>query len=104
MEQAFRRVLDQKTAIFDLDVQLQARQQEIDAMGADQARLRENMKALKGSAEEKALIERYTRELNAQEDRLAALHSQISELRGKREQAAQRLDQILNEITLSETF
>jgi hypothetical protein len=104
MEQAFRRVLDQKTAIADLDAQLQARQREIDAMDADQARLRENMKALKGSAEEKALIERYTRELNAQEDRLAALHSQISELRGKREQAAQRLDQILNEISLSETF
>jgi uncharacterized coiled-coil protein SlyX len=104
MEQAFRRVLDQKNAIADLDAQLHTRQQEIDAMGADQARLRENMKALKGSAEEKALIERYTRELNAQEDRLAALHSQISELRGKREQAAQRLDQILNEISLSETF
>jgi hypothetical protein len=104
MEQAFRRVLEQKAAMADLDAQLQARRQEIDAVGADQARLRENMKALKGSAEEKALIERYTRELNAQEDRLAALHSQISELRGKREQAAQRLDQILNEISLSETF
>jgi uncharacterized coiled-coil protein SlyX len=104
MEQAFRRVLDQKNAIADLDAQLHTRQQEIDSLGADQARLRENMKALKGSAEEKALTERYTRELNAQEDRLAALHSQISELKGKREQAAQRLDQILNEISLSETF
>jgi len=104
MEQAFRRVLDQKTAIAGLDVQLRACQQEVDALGADQARLRENMKALKGSAEEKALIERYTRELNTQEDRLAALHSQISELRGKREHAAERLDQTLNEISLSETF
>ena len=35
----------------------------------DQQRVRENMKALKGSAEEKALIERYVRELNEQEDR-----------------------------------
>ena len=104
MEQAFRRVLDRKNALADLDAQLHNRQQEIDALGADQARLRENMKALKGSAEEKALIERYTRELNAQEDRLAALHSQISELRGKREQAAERFDQTLNEISLSETF
>jgi uncharacterized coiled-coil protein SlyX len=104
MEQAFRRVLDQKNAIAALDAQLQARQQELDAIGSDQARLRENMKALKGSAEEKALLERYTRELNTQEDRLAALHSQISELKGKREQAAEQLDQTLNEITLSETF
>jgi len=104
LEQAFRRVLEQKTAIADLDAQLQARQQEIDSIGADQARVRENMKALKGSAEERALIERYTHELNTQEDRLAALHSQISDLRGKRELAAQRLDQTLNEISVSETF
>jgi hypothetical protein len=104
MEQAFRHVLDQKNALADLDTQLQARQQEIDAIGADQARVRENMKALKGSAEEKALIERYSHELNTQEDRLAALHSQISELKGKREQAAERLDRTLNEISLSETF
>jgi hypothetical protein len=104
MEQAFRRVLDQKTAIANLDAQLQVRQQEIDAISTDQARLRENMKALKGSAEEKALTERYTRELNGQEDRLAVLHSQISELKGKREQAAEKLDQTLNEISLSETF
>ena len=104
MEQAFRRVLDQKTAMANLDAQLQARQQEIDAISTDQARLRENMKALKGSAEEKALTERYTSELNMQEDRLAALRSQIAELKGKREQAAETLDQTLNEISLSETF
>jgi hypothetical protein len=104
MEQAFRRVLDQKSAIATLDAQLQARRQEIDSIGADQARLRENMKALKGSAEEKALTERYTRELNTQEDRLAALRAQIADLDGKREQAAQRLDQTLSEISLTETF
>jgi hypothetical protein len=104
MEQAFRRVLDQKSAIATLDAQLQARRQEIDSIGGDQARLRENMKALKGSAEEKALTERYTRELNTQEDRLAALRAQIADLEGKREQAAQRLDQTLNEISLNETF
>ncbi len=104
MEQAFRRVLDQKSAIATLDAQLQARHQEIDSISADQARLRENMKALKGSAEEKALTERYTRELNTQEDRLAALRAQIADLEGKREQAAQRLDQTLNEISLNESF
>jgi hypothetical protein len=104
MEQAFRKVLDQKNGIAALDAQIQTRQQELDAIGADQSRLRENMKALKGSPEEKTLTERYTRELNAQEDRLATLHSQVSELKEKREQAAQRLDQTLSEISLNETF
>jgi uncharacterized coiled-coil protein SlyX len=104
MAQAFRRVLEQKNAIAALDAQLQARRQEIDSISKDQARLRENMKALKGSAEEKALTERYTRELNTQEDRLAALHSQLSELKVKREEAAERLDQTLNEISLNGNF
>jgi hypothetical protein len=104
MEQAFRQVLDQKNGIAALDAQIQGRRQELDAIGADQARLRENMKALKGSAEEKALTERYTRELNTQEDRLATLHTQVSELKEKREQAAEKLDQTLNAISLSEAF
>jgi predicted RNase H-like nuclease (RuvC/YqgF family) len=38
----------------------------------EQQRLRENMRALKGSAEEKQLLVRYTRQLNAQEDQLEA--------------------------------
>jgi chromosome segregation ATPase len=104
MEQAFRQVLDEKNGIAALDAQIQARQQELDAIGTDQARLRENMKALKGSAEEKTLTERYTHELNTQEDRLAALRTQVSDLKSKREQAAEKLDQTLNEISLSETF
>jgi len=104
MEQAFRQVLDQKNGIAALDAQIQARQQDLDAIGADQARLRENMKALKGSAEEKALTERYTHELNAQEDRLAALHTEVAELKGRREQEAEKLNQTLNAISLSEAF
>ena len=104
MEQAFRRVLDQKTAIANLEAQLKTRQREIEGIGTDQTRLRENMKALKGSAEERALLQRYTRQLDAQEDRLAALRSQVSDLTEKREQAGGRLDQIMSEISLNETF
>ena len=46
----------------------------------DQQRLRENMKALKGTPEEKALIQRYTQELNQQEDRLEAIRKQGEQL------------------------
>ena len=70
----------------------------------DQGRVRENMKALKGNTDEKALLQRYTRQLDAQEDRLAALRDQASELRQKRSQATRLLDQALAEITLDETF
>ena len=47
----FRRVLDQKNQVTTLEAQLKSR--EVDAITKDQARLRENMKALKGSSEER---------------------------------------------------
>jgi len=104
LEQAFKRVLDQKAVIAGLDAQLNSRQQEETSISSDQARIRENMKALKGSPEEKALLQRYTRQLDEQEDRLATLRSQIADLKGKRQQARQQLDQILAEISLDESF
>ena len=47
----------------------------------DQERVRENLKALKGSDAEKALTERYTRQLSTQEDRLDALRKEIEPTR-----------------------
>ena len=43
-------------------------QQDMKSIDKDQGRLRENMKALKGSPEEKALLQRYTKQLDSQED------------------------------------
>ena len=54
--------------------------QQVNSISEDQQRVRENMKALKGSAEEKALVERYVRELNRQEDHVQALRREITEL------------------------
>ena len=68
----------------------------------DQARLRENMKALKGSAEEKALLQRYTKELNDQEDKLQAARSDVATLEQQRAKAQEKLDTMLQEMTLDE--
>jgi hypothetical protein len=70
LQEVFRKVLTQKNLVDSLETQIKQRQQEVDAITKDQARLRENMKALKGSAEEKALLQRYTHQLDSQEDRL----------------------------------
>ena len=58
------------------------RQAEIRRISEDQARVRENLKALKGSDAEKALTERYTRQLSAQEDRLDALRKELVDADG----------------------
>jgi DNA repair exonuclease SbcCD ATPase subunit len=104
MQEAFRRVLDQKNKVDSLASQIRNRQHEVEAITKDQARLRENMKALKGSAEEKALLQRYTRQLDSQEDRLNSLSKEIADLQEKQTQARNQLDQIVQQIGLDETF
>jgi hypothetical protein len=104
MEAAFGKILEQKNAVAALDVEIQARQREATTISGDQTRIRENMKALKGTAEEKQLLARYVRELNTQEDHLSSLRSQLAGLNAKRKQAAAELDQTIQSITLDVTF
>ncbi len=104
MEAAFRKILDQKNAVAALDSTIQSRQQDVANISKDQDRIRENMKALKGGAEEKQLLGRYVRELNTQEDRLSSLRSQLAALRTQRQQAAAELDQTIQGIVLEVTF
>lgn len=102
--QAIRKVLEQKNIVDHLEAEISSRQHEIDAIGKDQARVRENMKALKGGSEEKSLVQRYARQLDQQEDRLNALQKEISDLNDKKEKADQDLEQIIQAIVLDETL
>ena len=101
---ALQPVFDAHHAVLALDDQIRAREAEIASITTDQTRLRENMKALKGSPEEKALLSRYTGELNAQEDRLNALNQQLTQLRIQRTAADQDFQNKLQSVTLDETL
>jgi hypothetical protein len=103
-KEAMQQVLQKKSDIVRLEGQSSERKRQMDAIEKDQARLRENMKALKGSAEERALIQRYTRELDAQEDRLAALRKEKEDLDVKREQVQEELETMVGQIVLDERF
>jgi hypothetical protein len=104
MEKIFRDVLAKKAKISSLEDQSSQREGEIEEIGKDQSRLRENMTALKGSPEERELLRRYTGQLNTQEDRLAVLHKEIAELKTKKEAAEDELDQMLEKMTIDQTF
>jgi hypothetical protein len=78
LEKALKPILDKKAEQSGLQRRLEALQNERNTIGVDQQRLRENMKALRGSAEEKQLLQRYTRQLDAQETRLDALQTEIA--------------------------
>lgn len=102
LEQALRNIVEQKNQIAGYEQSLQNRQQEISSINQDQQRLRENMKALKGSAEEKALLQRYTRELNDQEDKLQAVRSEIAKLESQRKDSREQLTRMVLQLNLDE--
>jgi predicted nucleic acid-binding Zn-ribbon protein len=103
-QQALHKVLDQKNQVDAIETQIKARRQEQESIAKDQARMRENMKALKGSAEEKSLLQRYTRQLDSQEDRLNTLQKQISDLQERKEKAEAEFEQTIQQISLDETL
>jgi hypothetical protein len=99
VEDALRKVLAQKDAIAALQEQRNARDEETQKIYDDQQRLRENVKALKGSPEEKALLQRYVQQLNTEETRLETLRKEIAELEAKIEAAQADLDRMIEDLS-----
>ena len=95
LEEALRKVLSQKAVVAGFDSEKEAHNDETTKIYDDQQRLRENIKALKGSAEEKALLLRYTRQLSDQESRLDQLKKEVEELEAKQAAAQQELDRMI---------
>jgi archaellum component FlaC len=104
IEQALRKVIVQKNNVAALDVEMASRKSKIAGIAEDQQRVRENMKALKGSVEEKTLVARYVRELNEQEDRVQSLHHEIADLQQKREAAQKTLNEMIEGLQMEATL
>jgi archaellum component FlaC len=104
IEQALRKVIAQKDSVAALDAEMASRKLKISGISEDQQRVRENMKALKGSVEEKALVARYVRELNEQEDRVQSLHHEIADLQQKREAAQRTLNDMIEGLQMEATL
>jgi hypothetical protein len=103
MHQALGKITSQKAAVAKLEEEMQLRQKDIERIVDDQGRLRENMKALRGSAEEKALLQRYTRQLDEQETRLDALRKKIEETEAQRDQANEVLERMIDDLQIEAT-
>jgi hypothetical protein len=62
------------------------------------------MKALRGSAEEKALLLRYTKQLDNQETQLAGLRERIQDTETQRDVANEKLEQMINDLQLESSL
>jgi hypothetical protein len=104
VEKALRRIAAQKNDIAVIDAVITGRRGQVTSITEDQQRVRENMKALKGSAEEKALVERYVRELNDQEDRVQSLRREIADLQQKRDASQSALNGMIEALQMEVTL
>ena len=87
MAPALAKIMDQNAVVAKLEEEMENRQKDIDRIVEDQGRLRENMKALRGSAEERALLQRYTKQLDEQETQLETLRKSIRDTEAQRDKA-----------------
>ena len=95
MAEALKKITTQKAVVAKLEEEMENRQKDIDRIVEDQVRLRENMKALRGSAEEKALLQRYTKQLDEQETQLDALRKKIRDTEAQRDRANSELEKMM---------
>jgi uncharacterized protein DUF4139 len=100
VEKALRTITAQKKVVGDLDATVKEQQKTIDQIFTDQGRLRENMKALKGSAEERALLQRYTKQLDEEETQLDALRKRKQETEGQQKLASAVLQKMIQELQM----
>jgi len=104
MAAALQKIATQKAVVEKLEQEMEDRQKDIDRIVDDQGRLRENMKALRGSAEEKALLQRYTKQLDDQETQLANLRKKIQDTEAQRDAAQSQLEQMIAGLQLEASF
>jgi hypothetical protein len=95
LQKALKPLLDKKAEVAGLERQIRDVGGVRQAITQDQQRLRENMKALRGSPEEKQLLQRYTRQLDQQEDQLAELGAALGAAATKLEVARAELAKLV---------
>jgi hypothetical protein len=100
---ALKPVLDKKTELATLEKTQADLTAQHTTIVNDQQRLRENMKALRGSAEEKLLLQRYTRQLDQQETTLESLRQAMAKTDKERQTARAELAKLIAELSFELT-
>ncbi|MFN2597435.1 MAG: hypothetical protein ABR563_09650 [Pyrinomonadaceae bacterium] len=97
---ALAKLIDLKSQIAALDVRAEAIDKEIEEIGEDQKRLRENIEALTKTAEAKQLIERYIAKADSQETRIEQLTKEKQTVSEERARLQAQLDAAIRGMSL----
>ena len=100
VEAELRKILAQKDRVDGFNNEVSKRDDERTQIFDDQQRIRENMKALKGTPEERALTQRYTQQLNDEETRLDTLKHEMDAFQAKADEAQGQLDKMIEQLSM----
>lgn len=103
LRSAMQPILEARTRLAEAERQLTELTGQVTTIANDQRRIRENVQALGDSRQQRSLIERYTRELNAQEDRLQQLQAEIAQVTAERDRRRTTLSESIGTLTFELT-
>ena len=95
LEKAMAPIFAKSAELDAIEAEIAKANAEIEAITADQQRVRQNMSVLKGTSEERRLLQRYTRQLEDQETRLDALKKESANLTTRQTRAGQELEELI---------
>lgn len=94
------KIIDLKSRITAADARVEAVEKEVNEIGEDQSRLRDNIKALTATAEAKQLITRYVAKADTQETRLEQLNKDKQAALADRRQLQTDLETLIRGLSL----
>jgi len=94
-------IIDAKRKLAALDIQIKANQASINDVSVEENRLRQNIASLNGNNAERSLSKRYGKEMSAQEDKLATLHSQKDSLNQQKDATGKDLSDMIQSLQLN---
>jgi hypothetical protein len=100
IEKSLQAIVDKKGEINDLAQKIAALDKEQSDIFRDQERVRGNLQRLTQSPEEATLRQRYIRQLDSQENRLAAIRTEREKLESSRTAAQKQLDGMIQKLAL----
>jgi hypothetical protein len=98
VKEALAKVIERKREIEKLVQERARREQEVQVVGQEQERIRQNMAQLERTSD---LYTRYVQKFAAQEDRVEKLRTEVADLRAREQEARRALDDYLRNVELT---
>lgn len=100
LKRIFEKIVELKSKINDIKTKIKTKEKRCSDIFNDQQRLRENLKVLKDTPQERKLSEEYVSKLSLQEKELEDLKKEIQKLQNEGERYSSELDKIIKNISL----